>query len=209
MKKQKKYVLRIIAILVCAFATNILSICITKTYSAFNDSKSAQVKADVSTENQMFNVDIVYKVWDGSKWALSTCRVIGENVTYNSNNPITNPTQIVVSPISNKEIVKDSIPKIIYFEVQENLQQYVFHINPVKYNGERAQTYININTKKQQDNSSQNQSDKSKDGYTTGYLKIKYSNEVIDKSINIQFENKEMDLKDDSEATKQWYDIEK
>jgi hypothetical protein len=203
------YILRVTAILICSIAVNVFAGSISSTYSWFVTNKVAKIKADVYSEDQMFNIDIKYKVWKNvngkNQWVVETIRVMGDNIAYNGSSPITNPIQIVVTPTVNTSINQQNITQVIYFELQENLQNYMLHINPIKFSGTKAQTFININTRL--DQATDPASPITSEGYTAGYLKIRYLNGVIEKSINIQFPNSEIRGRSSDDTLKQWYDV--
>lgn len=200
-KKIKTFILKTTVVLVSAIAVNILAYGILRTYSWFVSDKTAVVKADVNTENEMFNVDIRYKVKENNTYVVKSVRVIGNGVNYNPNEYITNPVEIAASQISNSN---NSANPVLYFQLDGDLVYYMLHINPIKLDSEKeSKSFININTRLRQANALSNQ------GKTTGILKIRYLNGFLEKDIKIQFDNLELSGRAYDPINKQWYEINK
>lgn len=200
LKREKRITLNIISILLCSIGLNLACSYTSRTFSWFSNNVAAIMKVNAVTGDDLLNIDITYATYENSNWKIDKVRVMGEGVNYNPLNPILNPVQIIITPVSGSTI-SNTGEKIIYFQVDGDLKNYILHINPIRFNGSRAFSLININTRQYQAIPLSYDNNK----VINGVLKIKYLNGYLDKQINIQFKEGILKGRSVDAIDKEWY----
>jgi hypothetical protein len=177
-KKPKKSIHKLFAILISAFAVNFLTIGLMQTYSCFFDSKTSSVSANVLNAEDIIEVVIGYDSdLDGTNEYYTIIPKQQETISL-----ITNPKEIRVTR-------KDqTLSPNIYFDIKDSLANYVLQVHPVDFLDNNNNPLAgNTETVKIIPICNQYQvSHFSGSTFVQGRLSIRYLNGFISDTINIR-----------------------
>jgi hypothetical protein len=177
-KKPKKSIHKLFAILISAFAVNFITIGLMQTYSWFFDSKTSSVSANVLNAEDIIEVVIGYDSdLDGTNEYYTIIPKQQETISL-----ITNPKEIRVTR-------KDqTLSPNIYFDIKDSLANYVLQIHPVDFLDNNNNPLAgNAETVKIIPICNQYQvSHFSGSTFVQGRLSIRYLNGFISDAINIR-----------------------